>query len=102
VLNANITYIPARAIRRLIPILSLAAGLARLPEQWAAAPRGRTPAANALSLSAALDVPMYVRPRAALLLGWETGVLPNAPGDPVRMNALVLTLRGTRAAPASR
>lgn len=102
VLSATTSYVHAGVIRRFIPIVSLAAGVARLPEQWASFPRDRTPAANTLSLTAAFDIPLYVRQRTALLLGWETGVIPNAPGDAIHVNALVLSLRHTRQTVSSR
>ena len=93
VLSANVAYHYRRAVRRFVPIVSLGAGVARLPEQWATGVLPRTPAASTVSTSAALDVPIFVRPRAALLIGWESGVLPNAPGGRIRTNALVLSAR---------
>lgn len=93
VISASVAYHYGRALRRFVPIVSLSAGVARLPEQWATGDRRRTPAANTVSASAALDVPIFVQQRTALLIGWETGVLPDAPGGRIRTNALVLTVR---------
>ncbi len=91
--SATITYIHRASIERWIPIVSLAAGYARLPEQWAAAPETRTPAAGTLLLSGALDVPLVIRSRSAVLVGWESSVLPNAPGDRIAVNTIVFTVR---------
>ena len=94
-LSATLTYVGGPSFRRWRPVPTLASGVARLPEQWAATPGTRTPAANAFYLHAALDVPLLVDSRTALLLGCESGVLPNAPGGRIVTNGLVLTLRHT-------
>lgn len=73
-------------VRRWMPIPTLGAGIARL-QNWDA------PASNTMLLNAAVDLPLWVRPRAALLLGWESSLLPNAPGDRILVNTLVLTMR---------
>jgi hypothetical protein len=53
-------------------------------------------------LNAAVDLPLFVRPRTALLLGWESSLLPNAPGDRILVNTFVLTLRTVPLAGAGR
>lgn len=91
--SATLTYVPGGIVRQWIPIASVAAGVARLPEQWAAAPGTRTPAASAWLLGGAFDLPLVVRPRTALLVGWEGSVLPNTPGDRIVVNTIVITAR---------
>ena len=91
--SATLTYVPGRTVQRWIPIASLSAGVARLPEQWAATPGTRTPAASTWLVGGALDLPLMVRPRTTLLVGWEGSVLPNAPGDHVVVNTIVVTVR---------
>jgi hypothetical protein len=93
--TATLTYAWRGAGHRWTPMATLGTGVARLPEQWAATPGTRTPAANTLLLHAALDVPLIVRSRTAVLLGWEHGIMPNAPGGQIATNTLVLTLRHT-------
>lgn len=91
----TLNYVPGRAIHQWTPIVSALVGVARLPEQWSATPGTRTPAVNTLTLGGAIDVPLLVRPRTALLVGWEGSVLPNAPGDRIAVNTLVITVRHT-------
>ncbi len=91
--SASLSYVRGSTPRRWIPIGSLAAGVARLPEHWASTPGTRTPSASTFLLSGALDLPLIVRRRTALLVGWEGSVLPNAPGDRVTVNAITITMR---------
>lgn len=91
--SATLTYVHGRTVQRWIPIASVATGVARLPEQWAATPGTRTPAASTWLVGGAVDLPLVVRPRTALLVGWEGSVLPNAPGDRIVVNTIVLTVR---------
>lgn len=100
--SATLTYVHRQTVKRWLPIVSVATGVARLPEQWAAAPGTRTPAASTWLVGSAVDLPLVVRPRTALLLGWEGAVMPNAPGDRVVVNTLVLTLRHARLRRAAR
>ena len=94
-LSATLSYVRGNIVRRWMPIPTLGAGIARL-ENW------DTPASNTMLLNAAVDLPLLVRPRTALLLGWESSLLPNAPGDRILVNTLVLTLRTVPLAGAGR
>lgn len=93
-LNATLSYALGRSLQQWIPMATVGAGVARMPEQWGALRNRQTTAGgNAVLLNAALDVPVYVGSRSAVLLGWESGVIPNALGGRVALNALVLSMR---------
>lgn len=91
--SGTLTYVRGQRLRQWKPMATVAAGLARLPETRASAPNTRTPAKNTWQLGAAIDVPVLIGPGTALLLGWETQVIPDAPGGAVTVNTLVMTLR---------
>jgi hypothetical protein len=95
-LAATLSYARGNSLQQWIPMATVGAGVARMPEQWAISPnRQTTSAQNSLLLNAALDVPVYVRSRTALLVGWESGLIPNTSGGRVTLNALVLSMRFT-------
>lgn len=93
ILGATLSYVHGGAIRRFMPTGSAAVGVARLPGQWAPAPRLQADPSRTLSLSAALEIPIFVKDRTAFLLGWEMGVFPNATREGIRTYALLLSLR---------
>ncbi len=89
--KATLSYVHRNALRQWIPVASLGAGFARLPET--AGTPARSPAVNTMLLSGSVDMPLLVGARSALLAGWESSVLPNAPGGRVFVHTLVLTAR---------